>query len=342
MDEIRVLLATHREPVHQKSALATAPEGAHVTICAAARYETVVERIGDADVLVSERSGRIDAPLIRRGRNLRLIQRWGRMTHDIDLGAAREAGVAVCYQPLYNAMMVAEHVVMQILGLAKCVRECEDVLLDPRDWGMEPRQCDANQFAINWSGRRDIMPVLGSTVGIVGFGEIGAELAERLKPFGCRVLYNKRNRLPADVEASLGVTYADRDAIRAASDFLCLLLPHVDSAGGAIGRDFIDGMKPGACLISSGASSTLNEEDVAAAYRGGRLRGVATDGWRWEPLKADNPLLALARDPQANVVFTPHTAIGARPGADMASSFRAGWQNVVNLMQGLPLVNRLC
>lgn len=342
MDEIRVLLATHREPVHQKSALAAAPEGVEVTICAASQYETMLERIGDADILVSERSGRIDAPLIRRGRKLRLIQRWGRMTHDIDIQAAREAGIPVCYQPLYNAMMVAEHVVMQIFGLAKCVRECENVLLEPQDWGIEPRQCNANQFVINWSGRRHIRPVLGSTVGIVGFGEIGAELAKRLKPFGCRVLYNKRGRLPADIEASLGVTYADRDAIRAESDFLCLLLPHADSADGVIGRDFIDGMKQGACLISSGASSTLNEEDVAAAYRSGRLGGVATDGWRWEPLKADNPLLALARNPQANVVFTPHTAISTPPGADMASSFRAGWQNVVNLMQGQPLVNGLC
>jgi len=263
------------------------------------------------------------------------------MTHDIDVEAAREAGVAVCYRPLYNAMMVAEHVIMQIFGLAKCARECENVLLGPQDWGMEPQKCNANQFVINWSGRRNIKPVFGSTVGIVGFGEIGAELAERLKPLGCRVLYNKRGRLPPEVEASLGIVYAALDTIRAESDFLCLLLPHTDSANGAIDRDFIDGMRQGAFLISSGASSTLNEADVAAAYRSGQLGGVATDGWRWEPLEADNPLLALAKDPQANVVFTPHTAIGTPPGADMAASFRAGWQNIVNLMQGKPLVNRL-
>lgn len=341
MTKLKVLLATNRPPVHQARAIALAPEGAEVTVVSPPTRDALIEALADYDVLVTERLGDIDGEIIGRGKRLRLIQRLGRMTHDIDMTAAKAAGIPVCNWPLPACVMVAEHVVMQILTLARRVREGEDILRRPPATELEPRRCDANYFAINWTKRENIKPLFSSTVGIMGFGEIGIELATRLQSFGCKVLYNKRNRLPEAVEEQFGVEYAGGDEIRAASDFLCLLLPHVESKNGFVDSAFLSGMKPGAFLISSGASSTLNEADVASAYRAGRLGGVATDGWNWEPLLPDNPLLALADDPAANVVFTPHTAGGSIREEDIRENQKRVWQNIANLIAGKPLKNRV-
>jgi len=341
MPRLKVLLSTFREAVHQQKALEVAPAGLEIEICSRPSPDELARRLPDFDVLITERLGVVNAATIEGASRLRLIQRLGRMTHDIDSEAARRAGIPVCNWPLRSCAMVAEHVMMQLLGLAKRVRECEDTLRQPDESELTPRKCDGNYFAINWSGRRNIRPVAGSTVGIVGFGEVGSELAMRLKPFDCTILYNKRTRLPATVEAQFGMSYADIDSIRAESDFLCLLLPHIPGPEPAIGRNFIAGMKDGACLISAGSSSTLNEMDAAEACREGKLSGIATDGWAWEPLLPDNTLLHLADNPKANVVFTPHTAGGSLTAADIAANRRREWHNIESLLKGEPLLNRI-
>ncbi|MER1966897.1 NAD(P)-dependent oxidoreductase [Castellaniella sp. GW247-6E4] len=342
MTPLKVLFTTAREARHQKTALDTAPAGAHVEICVRPTPGELARRLPDIDVLVTERLGAVHADAINGAKRLKLIQRLGRMTQDIDLPAARAAGIPVCNWPLRNCAMVAEHMMMQILALAKRFRDCESTLLHPGEYDLPPRRCDANYFAINWTGRRDIKRLADCTVGIMGFGEVGCELAVRLKPFGCKVLYHKRKPLPPEAEELYGVDYADHARIRADSDFLCLLLPHMADNGPPVGHDFLAGMKPGACLISAGASSTLDELAVAEAYRAGRLSGVATDGWSWEPTLPDNLLLRLAAgDATANLALSPHTAGGSLTDDDILTNRRLEWSNVRNLMSGERLLNRI-
>ncbi|AWC26017.1 Putative 2-hydroxyacid dehydrogenase (plasmid) [Aminobacter sp. MSH1] len=339
MSNLKVLFATFRAPRHQKIAMEAAPEGLDITMCEAPSRAELLEQLPLADVFISERSGLIDADMLAAGRRLRLVQRLGRMTHDIDADAARKAGIPVCRWPLRGCSMVAEHAMMQVLSLVKASREAEHALVATPDWGTPPKKCDENHFAYNWTERRKIRSLAGATVGILGFGEIGAELAVRLRAFDCEVLYNKRSRLPAAVEAEFGVEYADIDSIRARSDVLCILLPHGEGIGEMIDHAFIEQMKPGAYLVSTGASTVLNEADVAAAYRVGILSGVATDGWTWEPVPRDNPLLRLADDPQANVVFTPHIAGGVR--SNDRSMRELEWENIRRLMDGRELRHRV-
>jgi phosphoglycerate dehydrogenase-like enzyme len=88
-------------------------------------------------------------------------------------------------------------------------------------------------------------------------------------------------------------------------------------------------MKEGAFVVHCGSGSVIDEEALAAALVSGRLAGAALDTFEWEPLRADNPLLALARDPSANVLLTPHTAAATLPGG------REGdWTNIQRLLAG--------
>lgn len=310
MNVHRTIFVTSRPPVHQRLALEAAPDELDVSVLVSPTPEEVEQAITELDptFLISERTGLINAAMIEAGPRLRLIQRLGSQIHDIDLDAARAMNVPVCFWPLPQLAMVAEHVTMQMLSLVKRERPASAVVVEASDrWG-EPKRCDADTFAINWSGFGGVRQIRGSTVGIVGFGEVGTVLAGLLQPFGCSVLYNRRTRLPSTAEDRLGVSYADLDALLAQSDIVVILMPHSPETEGSVDASFIDRMRPQSYLVSSGASTLLDEDAVAAGYASGHLAGIATDGYRWEPVRPDNPLVRLAGDSAANVVLTPHSA----------------------------------
>ncbi|MEZ4682454.1 MAG: hypothetical protein R2932_50435 [Caldilineaceae bacterium] len=171
----RTLFLTDRSPRHQEKARRAAPAALDLTIMTAERHELLAE-IADVEILISERADRIDAELLMAAPKLRLIQRLGSLTHDIDVAAAAARGIAVCYWPIKGCILVAEHMVMQMLTLVKRLPEVKAVAEAAGDWGRPSLRTDENTFAYNWSKRTAIEGIYGSTVGILGFGEIGAEL----------------------------------------------------------------------------------------------------------------------------------------------------------------------
>jgi phosphoglycerate dehydrogenase-like enzyme len=299
-----------------------------------------------AEFLISERSGVIDAEMIQAAKRLRLIQRLGSLVYDIDLEAARAAGVPVCALPVPGAILVAEHTIMQMLALAKRLPEAcaaatgDQNLANGGAWS-ESRRTNEDTFAYNWARIQGIVSLSGKTVGIFGLGQIGVELARRLRGFLLgSMLYYKRVRLPQPVEAELGLTFAERDVLLATSDFLCVLLPYSPEADMSLGAGAFARMKPTACVVSCGSGSIIDEAALADTIRAGRLAGAALDTYEWEPIRPDNPLLPLARDPHCNVLLTPHTAAGsgqALPGKARARDY----DNLLRVLCGEPLLYRI-
>jgi phosphoglycerate dehydrogenase-like enzyme len=119
----KTVFTTDRGAWHQNKALESAPEHLEITMLRNPDKKTLINALREAEFLISERSGLIDSEIIQNAPYLRLIQRLGRMVYDIDLKAAADAGVAVCTQPIVGVIRVAEHLVMQILVLAKKVKE---------------------------------------------------------------------------------------------------------------------------------------------------------------------------------------------------------------------------
>ncbi len=339
MTRHKTLFITHRGLRHQQAALEAAPAELEVTIRRSPSKEEIIALLPEMEFLISERTGEINADIIAAGKKLRLIQRLGSQTYDIDLEAARAAGIPVCYLPVRSCIMVAEHMLLQMLALAKRLREVMDLTLEADDFGQPPRRCDEDYFAYNWTGRENILGLWGATVGILGMGEIGTELARRLRGFGCTVLYNKRNPLPEAAERELNVQFAGVDDMLARSDYVCMLLPFFPETEQSLSRDFFAKMKPGSIFVSCGGSGVVDEEALAEALRSGHLYGAAVDTYTFEPIAPDNPLLPLARDPRANIVLTPHTAAGT---VAAASSERYGdYTNIMRVLHGEPLVGRL-
>lgn len=290
-----------------------------------------------AEVIITERSGTIDAGLIAAAPRLRLIQRIGSLTHDIDLEAARARGVAVACRPIRGTIAVAENLMLQIMAVLRRARPLRRVIHTPPEAYRPPRRTTEDVFAFNWSGQTRVALLRGKTVGILGFGEIGAELARYLQSWRVNVLYNKRARLPEAVERELRIAYrADHDVLRE-SDVVVCLLPYFPETDLWLNAERIALMKRGAYLVEAGSGSVVDERAVAEALRSGHLAGAAFDTYEWEPIRPDNPLLALAgADPDANVFLLPHIGSCNDGGAGESREF---YENAERLLRGEPLVD---
>jgi len=331
-----ILFLTDRSERHQQAARDAAPlEIDGIRFLRKPAKAEILAAIAETDFLISERAGVIDGEIIRAGKRLRLIQRLGSLTHDIDLDEARAAGVPVCDFPLPGAVNVAEHLIWQILTLLRRAHDGEAITQAAGDWGAS-RRTDENLFATNWSRRTGIRSLDGLTVGILGFGEIGVETARRLRAFGCRMLYQKRVRLPERIEEELGIKFGTSDELYQQSHILCNLLPYSPATDRLLDRRVFAQMQPGSYLVNCGSGSVIDEAALAAALASGHLAGAALDTFEWEPIPPDNPLLPLARDPAANVVLTPHTAFLGGMG-----DRREEYDNIRRLLAGESLRNRI-
>ena len=333
------LFITHRGERHQQAALEAAPEELEITMLRSPSKEEIIASLPGKKFLISERSGEIDADIIQAGKDLQLIQRLGSQTYDINLKEAKKAGIPVCYLPVQSCIMVAEHMILQILSLAKRLREVMDLTTLADDFGHPPKLCDEDYFAYNWTERENLLGLWESTVGILGFGEIGNELARRLQGYGCHILYSKRNRLPEEAEQELNISFATQEELLAKSDFLFMLLPYFPETAQTLDAEFFAKMKPRSCFVSCGGSGVVNDQALADALASGHLYGAAVDTFTYEPIAKDSPLLPIARQPQSNLVITPHTAAGS---ASASSKSRIGdYINILRILNNGKLVGRL-
>jgi phosphoglycerate dehydrogenase-like enzyme len=143
----------------------------------------------------------------------------------------------------------------------------------------------------------------GSTLGIIGLGEIGREIAVRADAFGMRILYFQRTRLSASEERSLKTSYGSLEFLLAESDVIIPQLPLDPSTSNFLNRERLALMKPGACIVNVSRAEVIDREAVLEALRSGHLGGFALDSLYEEPGRSDDELLSFS-----NVILTPHMA----------------------------------
>ncbi len=336
MSHLDVLYLCPLGQQHQQWRLNAAPAGLNVVMRRNPSRAEVLQLIPQVDVLISERSGVIDREIIAAGARLKLIQRIGSLVHDIDLQAARDMGVPVAARPIVGTIAVAEHIMMQMLAVLRRIMPEQLILHQaPEQFiGGPARRTTEDVFFFNWSRQTQVGLLYGKTVGILGFGEIGAELARRLVGWQCRVLYTKRARLPSHIEQSFNIIYREPEALLRESDMVVCLLPYFPETDHWLNAARIALMKRGAVLVEAGSGSVVDEQAVVAALEAGHLSGAAFDTYEWEPIKPDNPLLQLIeRTPSANVLLTPH--IGSCNDVS-AGEFAGFYENALRVLRHEP------
>lgn len=275
--------------------------------------EALLERVRGIDGLLSLLTDRVDAELLdAAGPALRVVSNYAVGYDNIDLAACRERGVAVGNTPGVLTETTADLAFALLMAVARRLPESFDFVREDRwqTWG-----------PMTLLGK----DVHGATLGIVGFGRIGREVARRAQGFGMRTLYHGRTRAPAEVEAELGATRTRFEDLLAASDFVSLHTTLNDETHHLIDARALARMKAGAILINTSRGGVVDQVALADALRSGHLFGAGLDVTEPEPMRADDPLLALP-----NCLVVPHVASASERTRD-----RMAQKAAANLLAGL-------
>ncbi len=272
--------------------------------------------ISGADFLLFAGRARLTGELMDAAPKLRLIQKWGIGYDKIDLGAAMERGIPVAIMAGANSIPVAEHTLLLMLAVYKRLPQLDRNLREGRYLKTEMRR-----FCYQLNGK---------TVGIVGLGNIGKEVARRVRAFNCRVLYHDTSRSAPDVEHQLGAEFSNLDDLFAQADIVTLHTPLLSQTRNLVGARLLSLMKPTAILINCSRGGVVDEPALIEALKTGRILGAGLDVLSTKPPEGPSPLFALD-----NVVLTPHTA-----GAvidNVANMARHAFANMVRVARGEPL-----
>jgi phosphoglycerate dehydrogenase-like enzyme len=238
--------------------------------------------------------------------------------------------------PLRGCIAVAELAMTLILALSKQLIEAHELTVTGsyRELGLTPTLSSQRVHAFQWMKLPHLQEVRGQTLGLIGFGEIGTEVAKRARAFEMNVLYYKREPLPPAIEEMLGVRAASLDDLLRESDFVSLHVPHGPETDPLIGARELALMKPTASIINTCRGPVIDEEALIAALRDRTIASAGLDVFTLEPLQHDSPLTQLD-----NVILTPH--IGGGTGGAREKQMRDVLDNVVRFARGETVQHRL-
>lgn len=274
--------------------------------------------LAGADALVVERMA-VGPEEIAAAPRLRLVHKFGVDDRNVDRAACAAAGIETRVLRRRVNGAVAEHALLLMMAVGRKLVETGGALdvASLEALGYRPRPFDAAHVAgANWARVTGLKSLLGATLGVLGLGEVGREVAARAAAMGARVLYSQRSRLPEAVERGCGAAFAPLGELLGRADFLCVCLPLDESTRGLVGRAAFARLKPGAVLVNVSRAGIVDREALLAALDDGRLGGAGLDVHYEEPGAPDEPLKAYR-----NVVLSPHVAVGPRRHAmdDMAA-----------------------
>jgi D-3-phosphoglycerate dehydrogenase len=260
--------------------------------------ETLKKFIRDAHGIILRTGARITAEIIAAARHLQVIARTGAGVDNVDLKAATERKIFVCYVPDANVVSVAEHVMSLLLALSKQLK-----LLDEEVRG--------GNFAARY--RYLSTELWGKTLGVIGLGKIGREVAQKARNgFGMKVVAYDPYVSPEETRG-LGVQPFDSlTDMLSQSDAVTLHVPLTEETRGLMGVREFRSMKPSAWFINASRGGLVDEAALVDALDSDVIAGAGLDVFEAEPLDPDSPLTRLN-----NVILTPHVA-----GLTIESSIR--------------------
>jgi D-3-phosphoglycerate dehydrogenase len=251
---------------------------------------TLIERLRPAEAVVLDYS-EMDAEVLRACPRLRFISFLGIGYNScIDVAEATRRGMAVAYTPDYGATSVAEHALAMILALT---RHLGPAFVSVREGRGEP-------------GRFTGMELCDKTLGIVGLGPIGTEMARLGAGLGMRLVGWTRRASPQ--RAVHGLTLVALEELFASADVVTLHLAYTPESQGLVTRALLERMKPGAWFVNTARAKLVDNEALVELLRGGRIRGAALDVHETEPIPPGDYVFRTL----PNVLITPHIGYNTR------------------------------
>jgi D-3-phosphoglycerate dehydrogenase len=273
--------------------------------------EVMLPELLDADGLII-RIGSIDRKTMMAAKNLKVIGRPAVGVDCIDVKTATELGIPIVYAPGGNTRSVAEHTLMLILAAAKDLMVCH---------------AKTRQGEYNVRNRYQAFELLGKNLGIIGFGNIGREVAKLCSSIGMSVTVYHPFVKPELVKAE-GYNFTNRlDELLACSDVVTIHTPLTKETKGLIGERELKIMKESAVLINCARGGIVDEKALFNALKHNKILGAAVDLLEEEPVSKENPLLKLD-----NIIITPHMAALTKEASSKVSRMAA--EGVLAVLNG--------
>ena len=291
-----------------------APAGFELVLARAGGGE-LEAALGDAEYIVCYPNVTMKEPFYRAAPRLKLVQLLSAGYDNVDLAAARRAGVPIANNGGANAISVAEHALMLMLAVSRRLV-----------W------THGSVAAGRWRGNAPaprMYELFDKRLGIIGLGTIGKKVARLARAFGMRVEYYDIVRLPEDAEDLLGVRFRLLGELLAGADVVSLHVPLDVTTRGMIGARELAVMKAEAILINTSRGPVVDEAALCRALAAGKLFGAGLDVLEEEPPPPDNPLLKLD-----NVVLSAHFA--GPTWDNHVARFRNAFDNVARVARGEP------
>lgn len=274
--------------------------------------EELLSVIGSYDALIVRSETKVTAQVLEAGEHLQVVARAGVGVDNIDVEAATKRGVLVVNAPLGNTIAAAEHAMALMLSLARRVP-----------------QADASVRAGEWKRSRFMGTELNhKTLGIVGLGKVGMEVARRARSFGMTLLAYDPYVSAAAAEA-VGARLFALDELMRQADVVTVHVPLTSSNRNFIGERELALAKPGMLLLNVARGGVVDEQAVVEALKNGRIGGAGFDVFVNEPVESDHLLLSLDQ-----TVLTPHLGASTRE-AQVKVALEVAEQ-VVDVLNGRP------
>lgn len=265
------------------------PEGYTIKTLDEPTYDQLVKEAADADYFLVSGRLPIDTGVLDAAKNLKMIQRTGVGTEMLDKEEIKRRGIPVYVNAGVNARSVAEHTLTLILA---CLKRIPTIDRQVRQgiWKKQETGTSCHEL-------------YGKTVGLVGMGAIGRQVAEYLNAFGANILYTDLYRLSTEQELKLNATYmSSLDDLLPQVDILSLHCPLTPDNVEMLNKQTIGMMKPDAIIINTARGKLINETDLYNALKVGYLSAAGLDVHYEEPISVDKHTLSSLD----NVILTPH------------------------------------
>lgn len=255
--------------------------------------EQDLARLTDVDAFVIGMEP-VNEQILAAAPSLKIVQRLGVGYETLDLEACARRNIPACNVEGVNKEAVAEHNMMFILALAKHLVQA-NALTQASDW-VSARRLTGQAFEI-----------FDKTLGIIGFGNTGSELARRAAAFGMKLMVNDIRDANRPLADEFGARWTDKDAIYGEADIIAICTDLNDETRRMVDADAFARMQPHALFLCCARGGIVDEHALAHALKSGRIAGAAIDVFEKEPIRPDNPLLGLE-----NCLLTSHVAGVAR------------------------------
>jgi gluconate 2-dehydrogenase len=281
--------------------------------------ERLFEKIADADGIQTASNDRVDEEFLAAARNVSIIANTAVGYNNIDLEACSKRKVIVTNTPGVLDQSVADFAMGLMIAACRRMGEAERYLRSGNWRSVYLKQ----MLGID---------VNGATLGLIGFGRIGQEIAKRARGFSMRILYHSRNQVNANIERQLGAQFVNKDDLLRQADVVMLILPYSPGTHHFIGETELSLMKERAVLVNVARGGIVDDSALIRALKDRRIYAAGLDVFEGEP--AINPeFLDLE-----NVVLSPHIASGSE-STRKAMAMTAANNLVEVLAHGRPPLN---